>query len=159
MRKIDDTALIFTDGGLHKSNPGPGGYAAIIRQGLRETVVTGGFAWTTNNRMELLAAVAALELLPADVPAVVVSDSQYVVNGALWARKWQRNGWRLVDGGAVRNEDLWRRLRAAIDGRDVRFAWTRGHAGHPENERCDRLAAEAARLATAVDVGYAPANG
>jgi len=151
---MSDAAMVFTDGGNCGSNPGPGGYAAIVRYAGLEQVVTGGFARTTNNRMELMAAIAGLEALPYGVRVSVVSDSQYVVNGFQWSAKWARRGWRSKTG-PVANVDLWQRLLAACANRMVDFQWTRGHVGHPENERCDALAGEAAREATEIDSGYA----
>lgn len=148
-------ASVFTDGGLVGSNPGRGGYAAIVRVDGIEREVTGGFAWTTNNRVELMAVIAGLESLPDDVnAAVVVTDSRYVADGIRWSARWARNGWR-TRAGATKNRDLWIRLRAVVDRIQlVEFRWVRGHAGHVENERCDALAAIAASSATAVDAGY-----
>jgi ribonuclease HI len=135
---------VGTDGAC-QPNPGRGGWAAVVVQGgtvLRE--LTGHFRWTTNNRMELRAAIAALEALPEGSEVEVLSDSQYVVHGATaWSLKWERNGWRKTPNAReeVMNADLWRRLRAAMARHRVAsFTWVKGHAGHPLNERCNALA-------------------
>jgi len=137
--------LIYTDGAC-SGNPGPGGYGAVILEGERRTEIAQGYRLTTNNRMELLACIAALESLTGPGPAVLHSDSSYVVNGMGkgWARKWRASGWMRTRDEKAKNADLWARLLELCDRRPVRFVWVRGHAGHPENERCDALATGAA---------------
>jgi ribonuclease HI len=135
----------FTDGAC-SGNPGPGGWGAVLqaRRGaavLRERELSGGEALTTNNRMELLAAIAALEALDRPSAITVVTDSAYLRDGVTaWIHGWKRNGWKTADRKPVKNEDLWRRLDAARARHDVTWAWVKGHAGHPENERADALA-------------------
>ena len=136
---------IFTDGGC-SPNPGRGGYGVILSTGGRQKELSGGFQETTNNRMEIFAAIAGLEALriPGSV-VTVYSDSRYLVDGISkgWARKWQRNGWLRAPMEPAKNADLWARLLAACARHKVTFEWVRGHVGHPENERCDQLAGEA----------------
>jgi ribonuclease HI len=135
----------YTDGAC-SGNPGPGGWGALLiaRDGeavLKERELKGGEALTTNNRMELLAAISALEALDRPTTITVVTDSAYVKNGiAGWIEGWKRNGWRTADKKPVKNEDLWRRLDEARARHKVRWEWIKGHAGHPENERADELA-------------------
>jgi ribonuclease HI len=135
----------YTDGAC-SGNPGPGGWGALLiaRDGeavLKERELNGGEALTTNNRMELLAAISALEALDRPTTITVVTDSAYVKNGiASWIEGWKRNGWRTADRKPVKNEDLWRRLDEARARHTVRWEWIKGHAGHPENERADELA-------------------
>jgi ribonuclease HI len=135
----------YTDGAC-SGNPGPGGWGALLiaRDGeavLKERELNGGEALTTNNRMELLAAISALEALERPSTITVVTDSAYVKNGiAGWIEGWKRNGWRTADKKPVKNEDLWRRLDEARARHKVRWEWIKGHAGHPENERADELA-------------------
>lgn len=135
----------FTDGAC-SGNPGPGGWGAVLvaRDGervLKERELSGGEALTTNNRMELMAAIAALETLGRPSRIAVVTDSAYLRDGVTrWIHGWKRNGWRTSDGKPVKNEDLWRRLDAAAAAHDVAWEWVKGHAGHPENERADALA-------------------
>jgi ribonuclease HI len=139
------TLWAFTDGAC-SGNPGPGGWGAILqaREGdtvRRERALSGGEALTTNNRMELTAAIAALEALEKPAAITVVTDSAYVKDGVTsWIHGWKRNGWRTADRKPVKNEDLWRRLDAAAARHRVAWAWIRGHAGHAENERADALA-------------------
>ena len=132
---------LFCDGAC-SGNPGPGGWGAILRYGARERELSGGEAQTTNNRMELTALLEGLRLLKEPCAVRVVTDSQYVANGIGkgWARGWQRNGWRKSDKKPALNADLWEALLGEIDRHEVRIAWVRGHSGHPENERCDKLA-------------------
>jgi ribonuclease HI len=131
---------IYTDGAC-RGNPGPGGWAALLRYEGREKTLCGGEAHTTNNRMELLAAISALEALTRPVHAVVHTDSQYVRNGITqWLAAWKRNGWRTADRKPVKNDDLWKRLDAALGRHEIKWLWVRGHAGHAENERADLLA-------------------
>ena len=135
----------YTDGAC-SGNPGPGGWGALLvaRDGdtvLRERELSGGEAATTNNRMELLAAISALESLSRPTDITVVTDSAYVRNGiTAWLESWKRNGWRTAAKSSVKNEDLWRRLDAARARHHVTWEWVKGHAGHPENERADALA-------------------
>jgi ribonuclease HI len=135
----------YTDGAC-SGNPGPGGWGALLiaRDGeavLKERELRGGEALTTNNRMELMAAISALEALEKPSAITVVTDSAYVKNGiAGWIEGWKRNGWRTADKKPVKNEDLWRRLDEARARHRVRWEWIKGHAGHPENERADELA-------------------
>jgi ribonuclease HI len=137
--------VIYTDGSA-RGNPGPGGYGAVILEGEKRTELAGGFRKTTNNRMELLACIKALEALPAPATVVLHSDSAYVVNGITrgWAESWRRNGWRKSGGAPALNPDLWERLLTLCREHTVRFIWVRGHAGNPGNERCDQLATQAA---------------
>lgn len=131
---------IFTDGAC-SGNPGPGGWAAVLRYGDVEREIAGGEAHTTNNRMELMAAIAALEALKRPSRVVLHTDSRYVHDGITsWIRGWRRNGWRTADRKPVKNVELWQRLDAALARHDVAWQWVRGHAGHVENERVDALA-------------------
>ncbi len=143
------TIAVFTDGGC-SNNPGPGGFGIVIlRDGVRREM-SGGYRLTTNNRMEMLAAVIALEELRGCSGSLdLYSDSSYLVNGITkgWARKWRNHGWRKADGGPVLNVDLWQRLLLLTDTADVRFHWVKGHAGNQWNERCDTLAVAATRRA------------
>jgi len=135
----------FTDGAC-SGNPGPGGWGALLqaREGgvvSRERELSGGERPTTNNRMELMAAIAALEALERPSAITIVTDSAYVKGGLTgWIHGWKRNGWRTADKKPVKNEDLWRRLDAAAQAHQVTWEWVKGHAGHPENERADELA-------------------
>lgn len=135
----------YTDGAC-SGNPGPGGWGALLiaRDGdrvLRERELSGGEGLTTNNRMELSAAIAALEALERPATITVVTDSAYVKGGITeWLHGWKRRGWRTADGKPVKNVDLWERLDAAAARHRVRWEWIKGHAGHPENERADALA-------------------
>jgi ribonuclease HI len=139
------TIVIFTDGGC-RGNPGPGGYCAIIDNGRNRKELFQGYRLTTNNRMELMACIAGLETLETPTEVMLYSDSQYVVNGMTrgWARKWRSQNWMRTKTEAAENADLWSRLLALCDRHRVKFFWVRGHAGHPENERCDELATAAA---------------
>ena len=131
---------IFTDGAC-SGNPGPGGWGAILRFGEHERELSGGAAETTNNRMELMAAIMALESLKEPVTANVHTDSTYLRDGITkWINGWRRNGWRTAAKQPVKNVDLWRRLEAAVAAHQVAWFWVKGHAGHPENERADALA-------------------
>ena len=137
---IKQRVEIFTDGAC-KGNPGPGGWGAILRYGGAEKELSGGEHWTTNNRMELMAAIQGLEALKRPVVVDLHTDSQYLRNGITsWLPKWKRNNWQTAEKTPVKNQDLWQRLDAATEMHDVRFHWVRGHSGHPENERADQLA-------------------
>ena len=146
---------IYTDGAC-TGNPGPGGYCAILEYGGHRRELSGGFRRTTNNRMELMAGIKALEALKEPCQVTLVSDSEYVVNGITkgWARGWRAKAWRR-SGKTVPNWDLWRRLLELCEYHNVKFEWVRGHAGHVENERCDALAvAAAAGSDLPADPGY-----
>jgi len=135
--------IIHTDGAC-SGNPGPGGWGAILHSGSHEKELKGGDAHTTNNRMELMAAIAALEALKKPSVVDLHTDSQYVQQGiSQWIHGWKRNGWRTADKKPVKNTDLWQRLDAALQRHDVRWHWVRGHNGHDLNERADRLARSA----------------
>jgi ribonuclease HI len=138
---------IHTDGAC-LGNPGPGGWAALLRHGATERELAGGEAQTTNNRMELLAAIMALEALKAPCRVVLSTDSQYVQKGiGEWMPNWIRRGWKTAAGEPVKNQDLWQRLQAAAAPHRIEWKWVKGHAGHVENERVDKLArAEAERM-------------
>ena len=132
---------LFTDGAC-SGNPGPGGWGAILRYQGVEKELSGGEANTTNNRMELSAAIEGLAALKESCHVTLTSDSKYLTDGVTkgWARSWKRNGWRKADKKLALNADLWDRLLTQLDRHDVKFVWVKGHAGHPENERCDALA-------------------
>ena len=134
---------IFTDGAC-TGNPGPGGWAAILRTGAHEKELSGGERATTNNRMELTAAIRAFEALKQPSTVTIHTDSRYVMDGATkWMANWKKNGWKTADKKPVKNEELWKALEAAAAPHKVTWRWVKGHAGHPENERCDALAREA----------------
>ena len=137
--------VIHTDGGAI-DNPGPGGYGVVLRYKGHRKELSGGFRSTTNNRMELLACIEGLKVLKNPCEVVLYSDSKYVVNGITkgWARKWQANGWKLSKRRKAENVDLWEQLLTLCQQHDVEFRWVRGHAGNPDNERCDQLAMQAA---------------
>ena len=133
---------IFTDGGCH-GNPGPGGWAAILKYGKHVRELCGGVKATTNNRMELQAAIESLKLLKEPCEIDFHTDSQYVRQGITkWIAGWKRNGWRTSTKKPVKNDDLWKQLDAVSANHKMRWHWVKGHAGHPENERCDELANE-----------------
>ena len=132
---------IYTDGAC-SGNPGAGGWGAILRCEGREKELSGGEAHTTNNRMELLGVINALEALKYPCRVKLTTDSKYVVDGVTkgWAEGWRRRGWKKSDGKPALNTDLWERLLGLLATHEVEFAWIKGHAGHAENERCDALA-------------------
>ena len=147
---------IYTDGAC-LGNPGPGGYGIVLLYGDHRRELAGGFRRTTNNRMEILAAIVGLEALKESCTVTLYSDSQYLVNAVElgWAKRWQANGWRRNKKAKALNPDLWDRLLQLCDRHDVEFRWVRGHAGNPANERCDRLATQAAqRPDLPVDMAY-----
>ncbi|HET9903497.1 MAG TPA: ribonuclease HI [Xanthobacteraceae bacterium] len=131
---------IYTDGAC-SGNPGPGGWGAVLRWAGHERELSGSEPHTTNNRMELLAAISALEALKRRCSVDLHTDSQYLRQGITgWIASWKRNGWRTADRKPVKNADLWQRLDAAVSRHDIRWHWVRGHAGHDLNERADALA-------------------
>lgn len=141
-----DAVEIFTDGAC-LGNPGPGGWAALLRWRGKEKLMAGGELATTNNRMELMAAIMALESLKRDCAVVLTTDSQYVRHGIeQWIATWRANGWRTSGRQPVKNQDLWQRLATARERHRVSWAWVRGHSGHPENERVDQAARAQAEL-------------
>ncbi len=136
---------IFTDGAC-SGNPGPGGWGALLRHGRHEKELSGAEAQTTNNRMELMAAIAALEALKEPCEVDLFTDSQYLRQGITeWIHGWKKNGWKTSGKKPVKNADLWQRLEEATARHDIRWHWVKGHAGHAENERADALARKAAR--------------
>jgi len=138
---------IFTDGAC-SGNPGPGGWAAILRVARREREISGGEERTTNNRMELMAVIRALEALKRPSTIRLHTDSRYVMDGASkWLRNWKANGWKTADKKPVKNEELWRALDAAMVEHKISWKWIAGHSGHPENERADALARAAIPVA------------
>ena len=135
---------LFTDGAC-SGNPGKGGWGAVLRYGQSERELSGGEKSTTNNRMELTAVIMGLKALKEPCHVTLTTDSKYVSDGLSrgWARSWQKNGWRKADKKPALNPDLWEELLRLTDIHDVDIVWVKGHAGHPENERCDRLAVKA----------------
>ena len=142
----NNTVYAFSDGSA-LGNPGPGGYGVVLKYGDNLKELSQGYVHTTNNRMELMGAIMALESLKERQRVVLTTDSQYVINGIEkgWARKWRANGWMRNRKERALNPDMWERLLWAVDRHEVSFNWVRGHMGHPENERCDELANGAAR--------------
>ncbi|MGB0326332.1 MAG: ribonuclease HI [Akkermansiaceae bacterium] len=140
MKKV----IIHTDGGA-RGNPGPGGFGAILSFGPHRKEIRGAFDHTTNNRMELMAAISALELLNEECEVTLHSDSRYLVDAMTkgWLTGWKKKGWIKSDKKPVLNRDLWERLDRALDGHDITWKWVKGHAGNPLNERCDELVHEA----------------
>ncbi len=131
---------IFTDGAC-SGNPGPGGWGAILRAGRHEKELSGGERATTNNRMEMTAALRALETLKQPSKVIIHTDSRYLMDGASkWLKKWKANGWKTADKKPVKNDDLWRALDAVLSRHDIAWRWIEGHSGHSENERADELA-------------------
>ena len=131
---------IYSDGAC-RGNPGPGGWGALLRYNGQEKELWGGQADTTNNRMELMAAIRALEALKRPSKVKLYTDSIYVMKGiTTWIKNWKRRGWKTADKKPVKNEDLWRELEALAARHDIEWHWVKGHAGHPENERADALA-------------------
>lgn len=134
---------IFTDGAC-SGNPGPGGYGVILRYKGINKELSGGEACTTNNRMELTAVITGLSALKESCCVTLYSDSKYIIDAIQkgWAKKWQTNGWMRNKKDPALNPDLWEKLLHLLEQHEVNFVWVKGHAGHPENERCDRLAVE-----------------
>lgn len=137
------TVYMYTDGACRK-NPGAGGWACILKYGEHEKILSGGEPETTNNRMELMAVLQGLMALKEDVNLIITTDSKYVADGIEkgWAKNWKRHMWMKCDGTEVPNADLWDDLLCMLDGHNYVFEWVKGHDGHPENERCDKLAVE-----------------
>ena len=141
-----DTVEIFTDGAC-KGNPGPGGWGAILRMGDHEKELCGSEPGSTNNRMEMMAAIAALEALKRPCKVILTTDSTYVRDGITkWIHGWKKNGWRTAAKKPVKNAELWQRLDAAAKRHEIDWRWVKGHAGHPENERADESATREAEL-------------
>jgi ribonuclease HI len=139
--------IMATDGAC-KGNPGPGGWGVVIRSGAHEKELSGGEPGTTNNRMELTAAIRGLEALKRPCRVTLMTDSRYVMDGLTkWLPGWLRNGWRTSSREPVKNADLWQELITAAKPHRIDWQWVKGHAGHPENERADRLASDAAMVA------------
>jgi ribonuclease HI len=135
-----DRVQIYTDGAC-SGNPGPGGWGALLRWKGTDKEMSGGERETTNNRMEMMAAISALESLKRTVPVDLYTDSTYVRDGITkWLPGWKSNGWKTAAKKPVKNQDLWLRLEAAMRDHDIKWHWVKGHAGHPENERADELA-------------------
>lgn len=135
------TVYLYTDGAC-SGNPGPGGYGAILKYGKFEKEISGGEKETTNNRMELTAVIKGLEALNEQCKVVLTSDSKYVIDALTqgWAKKWKQNNWMRTNKDKALNPDLWERLLQLTDYHQVEYVWVKGHAGHPENERCDAMA-------------------
>ncbi len=145
---------INTDGSC-LGNPGPGGYGVLLRYNGHEKELSDGFKRTTNNRMELMAAIAGLEALKESCMVAITTDSQYVRDGITkWIKGWKKRGWKTVKGDMVKNADLWMRLDKAVGRHETNWQWVRGHSGHADNERVDALAKAAARAGKKVDGGY-----
>lgn len=151
MKQVD----IYTDGSC-LGNPGPGGYGAVLEYGQHSKELSGGFKLTTNNRMELLAAIESLAELKTACKVTLTTDSQYVKNGInQWIHNWRKNGWRTADKKPVKNADLWQKLDQQVARHNVDWHWVKGHSGHPQNERCDELARTAAEgTDLSIDKGY-----
>lgn len=149
----DEAVEIFTDGAC-RGNPGPGGWGALLRYRTKELELSGFESHTTNNRMELMAAIMALETLSRRCRVRLTTDSRYVCDGICeWLPRWRARNWRTAARTPVKNADLWQRLDAAASRHDVEWLWTRGHSGHPENERADELAR------TAIDTSHGSGRG
>lgn len=151
----------FADGSAI-GNPGPGGYGFIVMYGVVRRQDSAGFRLTTNNRMELLGVIRALEAMKEPCRVTMTTDSRYVVDGIArgWARKWQARGWKTSNSRPAQNVDLWQRLLALVSVHDVTFEWVQGHSGHPYNDLCDELANAAARAnPTSIDQEYEQRSG
>ena len=142
---MTDAVIIYTDGAC-SGNPGPGGWGALLIWRGVEKELSGAEAHTTNNRMEMLAAIRALQSLKRPMPVTLVTDSTYLKDGITkWIGGWKKNGWKTAAKKPVKNQDLWQELDAALKDHQVEWRWVKGHAGHPENERVDQLAQDAAK--------------
>ncbi|QIQ21807.1 ribonuclease HI [Zophobihabitans entericus] len=149
---------IYTDGSC-LGNPGPGGYAVILRYKKKELELTEGYHLTTNNRMELLATIIGLSTLKERCNVKLYTDSQYVKNGiTTWIYNWKRNNWKTSNRKPVKNLDLWLRLDEVAPKQNIEWIWVKGHAGHPENERCDELARNSAANPKHEDEGFIPSE-
>lgn len=148
---------LFTDGSC-LGNPGPGGYAAILVYNQHRKELSQGYTLTTNNRMELMAAIAGLRALSEPCQVTLTTDSQYVRQGITqWIHNWKKKGWKTANREPVKNSDLWKELDSEIQRHQIEWLWVKGHSGHPENERCDVLAKEAAMAENKLDdLGYQP---
>ncbi|MCG7488619.1 ribonuclease HI [Vibrio sp. Of14-4] len=147
---------IFTDGSC-LGNPGPGGYGIVLRYKQVEKTLSQGFTLTTNNRMEMMATIVALQSLKEPCQVILTTDSQYVRQGITqWIHNWKKRGWKTSDKKPVKNADLWQALDKETARHDIDWRWVKGHAGHRENEMCDELARTAAENPTEEDVGYQP---
>ena len=147
MTPATDGVIIHTDGAC-SGNPGPGGWAALLRWRNHEKILSGSSPATTNNEMELTAIIQSLEVLKRPMRVALYTDSRYVMDGITrWIHTWKRNGWRTADKQAVKNGALWQRLDAACSRHQIDWHWVKGHSGHPENTRVDRLARAALRQA------------
>ncbi|MFD2180331.1 ribonuclease HI [Veronia pacifica] len=145
---------IFTDGSC-LGNPGPGGFGVVLRYKQHEKELSQGFMMTTNNRMELMAAIKGLASLKESCSVTLTTDSQYVRQGIMqWIHNWKKRGWQTADKKPVKNADLWKQLDEETRRHQVNWEWVKGHAGHPENERCDVLARDAAGSPSKDDTGY-----
>jgi len=148
---------VFTDGSC-LGNPGPGGYGIVLRYKQNEKQIARGFTLTTNNRMEMMAAVVALRTLKEPCKVILTTDSQYVRQGITqWIHNWKKRGWKTADKKPVKNADLWQALDKESARHEVEWHWVKGHAGHRENEICDEIARAAAENPTDTDEGYVPA--
>jgi ribonuclease HI len=134
---------LYTDGAC-QGNPGPGGWGVLLRYGKHEKTLSGAEALTTNNRMELMAAIMGLRAIQRSCPVLLVTDSEYVKNGITqWLPNWKRKGWRTAANKPVKNQDLWELLEIEIQRHEIEWQWVKGHSGHPENEQADLIAREA----------------
>lgn len=155
---VKKQVTIYTDGAC-SGNPGPGGYGAILIYGDSRREISGGYCSTTNNRMEMMAAIAALEMLKEPCQVRLFSDSRYLVDSIQkgWVYSWRKKNWKKSDKSRAANVDLWMRLLELLGRHQVTFSWVEGHAGHPENERCDELSVQALRSdSLQEDTGYVP---
>ena len=158
MNQTLESVTIYTDGACI-GNPGPGGYGVVLLHSGDRQELSAGYRLTTNNRMEMMAAITALEVLSKPSVVTLYSDSQYLINAMEkgWAKKWQANGWKRNAKEMAKNPDLWERLLKLSKEHKVKFIWVRGHSGNTENEKCDRLAVAAARQSNLLsDDGYKP---
>lgn len=147
---------IYTDGAC-SGNPGQGGYGTLLVYNEHRKELSGGFRLTTNNRMEMMAAIMGLEALTMQCSVILYTDSRYLVDAMTkgWAKKWQANGWKRNKKESAKNPDLWQKLLTLCQQHDVEFVWVKGHSGHPENEYCDRLAVQASQKSDLlIDEGY-----